>query len=109
MELEPEHYKHGQFLCLSLPPCCAQREGVARANIRRCVPPSPSPAGSNTPKAGYTGGWLWGVWMPLGFYGGEGSKEAVQAPGLRNPVWVLSSSHCRVAPPSPGLSEGSRG
>jgi hypothetical protein len=34
----PGHYKHGQFLCLSCPPCSAQRKGVARADIRRCAP-----------------------------------------------------------------------
>lgn len=60
-------------------------KGWPRANIRRCVPPSPSPAGSHARRAGYTGGLAAVCRGGLGFRG-EGSEEAAPWSGCLPPT-----------------------
>lgn len=88
--LLPDHYKHGEFLCLSCPPCSAQREGVAPGKYPEVCLSTPFPCGVTL---SWGWGWLQCTEVAWGFMGG-GSSLATPSSRLplAHPTWILSSS-----------------
>lgn len=91
------HYKHGQFLCLSCPPCGAQGEGVAPGKYPEVCLSTPFPCK-------VTLGWRWGLlqcakvaWGFMDWHSGWAAPSSGLPPA--HPIRILALVKDPVANP----------